>query len=351
MLRIDKISISEGDEFRDYILGNPRTLLYAEPRFMVLIAEHLSALPFWLVARRGNVIVGLLPFLVKEGPLGPAYNSLAYYGSNGGVIQNASDTEAKVALIEAFYCDAKDACAVSATIITNPLECDAEFYDKQTGYTFRDERIGQITHFPLIARDDDLVTHFQDPRPRNIRRAIKEGVKTDKGHKESLNFLYSTHVDNITAIGGLPKARSFFEAIEKHMVPEDWAIFTATIQGKPIAALLLFYFNKTVEYFTPVIVEEYRHTQALSLTIYAAMQDAIKKGYANWNWGGTWLSQGGVYDFKKRWGTTEYRYFYYTRLYNSLLTTCEPVYLQEHYPGFFLIPYKNLAGDKEISHA
>ena len=106
------------------------------------------------------------------------------------------------------------------------------------------------------------------------------------------------------------------------MEQNQWAIFTAFLGDKPIAALLVFYFNKTVEYFTPVIDESYRSTQSLALVIYEAMRDSIFNGFSNWNWGGTWLTQGGVYDFKKRWGTTEYRYYYFTRVFHDDLQRC-----------------------------
>lgn len=340
MTNITTFAGAGGQEFRDYILRNPSTLLYSEPRFLELVAEHVGARCAWLVARRKGEIVGLLPFLEKDGPLGPAFNSLAYYGSNGGVIQANQDTDSKSALIDAFYNMAADAKAASATIISNPLEDDFDFYDVHVPHDFRDERIGQITHLP--SSDESLIAKFEDPRPRNIRRAIKEGVAVARGTTEALEFLVNTHAANMAAIGGLAKKRSFFDAIPTKMQRGDWAVFTASLDGKPIAALLVFYFNRTVEYFTPVIIESHRNTQALALTIYEAMRDAIQRGFTNWNWGGTWLSQGGVYDFKKRWGTSEYRYFYYTRVFNAELKTSKPAYLLEHYPGFYLVPFNRL---------
>ncbi len=340
MLEITKIKGVGGNEFRDFTLNNPNTLLYVEPRFLSLIENELDAESYWLVARRNKIITGLLPYLVKNGPLGPALNSLPYYGSNGGVIQSDMDLESKSGLISAFYREAKSVKAVSATIITNPLEKDGGFYEANIEYTCKDERIGLITHFPT--NKSDLIRNFDDPRPRNIRRAIREGVSVQQGGRELLNFLYETHIENMKAIGGRPKNRRFFEAINNHMESNDWSVFAAYLDGVHVAALLLFYFNKTVEYFTPVLVDEYRNTQALSLIIYEAMQDAISKGFKQWNWGGTWLSQGGVYDFKKRWGTTEYRYYYYTQVYNNRLRECSASYLLDCYPGFFLIPFAEL---------
>lgn len=340
MIDITKVA-DGGGEFREYVLRNPHTLAYTEPRFLRLVSEHLEARYSWLVARRKETITGLLPFLVKDGPVGPVFNSLAYYGSNGGVIQIEQDIESKAGLVDAFYAEAAAANAASATIITNPLEGDSEFYDAHAGHDYRDVRIGQITHFPAHA--ENLLHSFEDPRPRNIRRAIKEGITVVRGGTEALDFLYQTHIDNMAAIGGMAKRRTFFDAIPAKMDASDWAVFTASLDGQPIAALLLFYFNKTVEYFTPVIVEQHRNTQALALTIYEAMLDAMARGFNNWNWGGTWLSQGGVYDFKRRWGTAEYSYYYYTRIYNRKLLVCKPTFLLEHYPGFFLIPFNQLA--------
>ncbi len=328
-------------EIRKYILKNPHTFVYSEPRFLQLVSEHLGAYCRWIVAHRGEEISGILPYLVKEGPLGPVFNSLAYYGSNGGVIQAEKDHNSLIAVVDAFYKVAANSNAVSATIISNPLECNNDIYEACAKHDFRDKRIGQFTHLPK--KVDDLLTQFDDPRPRNIRRAIREGVSVRKGAAEALDFLYSTHVDNMRSIGGLAKKREFFDAIPANMQGGDWTIFTASLNEKPIAALLLFYFNRTVEYFTPVIIHSHRNTQALALVIYEAMNDAIHRGFANWNWGGTWLDQGGVYDFKKRWGTSEYPYFYYTKVFKRELSLCQQYYLLEQYPGFYLIPFAYLS--------
>ena len=126
-------------------------------------------------------------------------------------------------------------------------------------------------------------------------------------------------------------------------MPSDmWSIYVGSKDGVPVSALLLFYFNGTVEYFTPVIKSEHRNTQALALVIFQAMKDAVKnRGCKNWNWGGTWLSQTGVYDFKKRWGTTDYPYYYYTKLFNEEVKSSSKDTMQR-LPGFFVLPFSEL---------
>lgn len=344
MLTIERFDDVWSDFDSDaYARRNPNSLLYVSQRYIDLTAGHLDARPSWLVARRGADVVGYLPFMTKEGPLGPVVNSMAYYGSNGSVVQAECDDQAKAALIERFYDDAAQDGACSATLITNPLEHDAEFYEGHCRATYRDERIGQITQLPSADAKDTLMSLFSNPRPRNIRRAMKEGIQVEARQDDAaLDFLFKTHVVNMEAIGGLSKSWSFFADTKAKMAPEDWTIYVATLDGEPISALLLFYFNKTVEYFTPVTVERFRNAQPLALIVHDAMLDAIDAGFAYWNWGGTWKSQGGVYDYKKRWGTTDHPYFYYVRLLNEAVLQQAPDALLEQYPGFYVLPFGEL---------
>ena len=331
------------DEVETFVENISTSLIYGTPRFMKMLVDHLSATAKWLLLRKDGQIIAALPYLIKEGELGPVYNSLAYYGSNGGVILlNSQDLESRRLLVEFFYELAERESAAAATIISNPLE-EFATYELFSKFDFRDERIGQITHLPSVVDSLELMRIFSDPRPRNIRKAIREGVTvSSECSQRSIDFLYNTQAENMRAIGGLAKRRSFFDGISSYFDETDWNIFVGSLNGEPIVALLLFYHNETVEYFTPVIVEEFRSSQALALVVYEAMQDAIVKGYKNWNWGGTWLSQGGVYDFKKKWGTTDYPYFYYTRIFNQSLRKATREELLSHYEGFFVLPFSQV---------
>ena len=84
-------------------------------------------------------------------------------------------------------------------------------------------------------------------------------------------------------IGGLAKASRFFALITKFFRPSiDFNIYVARKENDKIAVLLLFYFNQTVEYFTPVVVHENRPDQPLAGIIFEAMSDAINRGYRWW---------------------------------------------------------------------
>ena len=94
--------------------------------------------------------------------------------------------------------------------------------------------------------------------------------------------------------------------------------------------------------YTPVIVEEHREKQPLSLLIFEAMKDASKEGYKLWNWGGTWLTQDGVYRFKSRWGTKDINYYYYTKINSERIYHCSKEELLNEYNDVFVIPFSHL---------
>ena len=80
----------------------------------------------------------------------------------------------------------------------------------------------------------------------------------------------------------------------------------------------------------------------MALLIHEAMKDAAVRGYQYWNWGGTWLTQSGVYDFKKKWGTKDYPYYYYTQVNNEKILYLRKEDLLETFPGFFVVPFNQL---------
>ena len=155
--------------------------------------------------------------------------------------------------------------------------------------------------------------------------------------------LYDIHKKNMESIGGLAKQKSFFELLPKYFLPEkDYNIYIARKEGSLIAALLLFYFNETVEYFTPTIVEQYRTLQPLSIIIINAAEQAAIRNYKWWNWGGTWDTQTGVYRFKKKWAALENKYYYYTQVNDDSILRCTPKEILERYPSFYIIPFNEL---------
>ncbi|NIM39996.1 MAG: GNAT family N-acetyltransferase [Hydrogenophaga sp.] len=332
------------DAIEAFVYSDPRTLIYASPAYIGLVAAETQSHPHWLTAQDASGLRAALPLLVKRGALGPVINSLAFYGSNGGAIVPDGDQQAWLAVVRAFDAFGERIGAVASTLITNPLVEDHTLYEANLPHDLRDERIGQFTVFPQDRQAVSLMALFDDPRPRNIRKAQRSGLKVSRSQSDdAIAFLHATHDQNIRSINGLPKRLDFFQRLATSLPRDAWTIYLAEQDGERVAALLLLYGNQTVEYFTPCVVEKHRSSQALPLLIHDAMVDAMACGYRQWNWGGTWLTQDGVYAFKKKWGTRDIRYHYFTRLRSAdLLATTRDTLLRE-YPGFYVLPFSALA--------
>lgn len=331
------LTSSLDEEYERYVSEHEAGLLYYSSAYRRLLEGTVRGESCYLVARRHGRICGVMPVFRQAGPYGTVVNALPYFGSHGAPI--ADDAAAETALLQAFGELASSSDVASATVIGNPMS------PPRTRPTFDvvDERIGQLT--PIDFADDHgerLMEAYHSKTRNMIRKAEKEGVLVERDD-DAFEFLLEVHRENMAAKGGLPKENAFFERLAScFSAGSGYRIYTASIDGERVAALLLLYYNGVVEYFTPVIRVEHRSSQPLSLIIFEAMADAAQRGYRLWNWGGTWPSQESLHRFKKRWGTVDRPYTYYVRVNNPTLREATPDELLAAYPDAYVLPFSQL---------
>ena len=340
-MQIERLSPALSELYESFLLDRPHTLLYQSWRYQSLLLELLACRQETLLAldEQGSILASL-PLMAMDGRFGTVLNSLPYYGSNGGLI--GEDPTARAALAQAYMNLTLQESTAAATFIENPLEPrrQAELLPCQ----LMDERIGQFTPLPQgETAPQALMASFHYKTRNMVRKAEKLGVQVEVNN-EAMPFLVEVHEENMREIGGQAKSRNFFSAIPQHFRPDlDYRVYQARVGGEAAAALLVFYYNRTVEYYTPVVRKEHRDSQALSAIIFKAMCDAAQAGYCWWNWGGTWLSQDGVYRFKSRWGTEDKRYRYCIKIGNPALLQAKRSDLLAAYPNFFTVPFSALS--------
>lgn len=338
-MRVERLQAEFADRYDDFLLSRPETLLYQSWRYQRLLVELLGCAQEGLLAvDASGGVRAALPLMSMEGPFGKVVNSLPFYGSNGGLI--GDDAEACEALSTEYARLVGSEGIATATVVENPL---APGRTASLMHDLTDERIGQLT--PLPGSGDvaeSLMQSFHSKTRNMVRKADKLGVEVHVD-QEAMPFIISVHEENMREIGGIAKSRAFFEAIPRRFRPgQDYRIYLGCVDGSPAAALLVFLFNRTAEYFTPVVLKEKRETQALSAVVYRAMQDAARQGCLWWNWGGTWLTQDGVHRFKSRWGTEDRRYRYFTAVRSEAVLRASPGELRRAYPNFFVVPFSAL---------
>lgn len=339
MIRIEVLSANFAERYEAFVLAQPNTLLYQSWSYQRLLVRLLGCRQQSLLALDGHgSILAVLPLMAMDGPLGSVLNSLPFFGSNGGII--GQNLDARAQLLRTYSEMAHASGIAAATIIENPLSPEnAEELD----HDLIDERIGQMTPLPVAGdRKAALMQSFHHKTRNMIRKAEKLGVETSVDN-EAMPFLVAVHEENMREIRGMSKSTSFFNSLPQYFRPgHDYRLYVARLNGDAVAAVLVFFYNRTVEYYTPVLRKQYRESQALSAAIFRAMYDAACLGYVWWNWGGTWRSQEGVYRFKSRWGTQDLPYRYFVTVNNPEVMNADRADLLAAYPSFFTVPFSKL---------
>ncbi len=333
-MQIEILDKSRYTEYEDFLCAHEYSLFYHSTRYKDFLEDLLGCESRYLLAYDNGKIVGTLPLMIKDGPLGKVVNSLPYYGSNGGLIGN--NTIVHQALFNEYNRFIASSNVVSATVIENPLN----LLGTPPIHNMKDSRIGQLTSIGNYGNYEDAVFKIIDGNRRNeIRRAQKHEVTVIEDNSQ-IDFIRSMHQNEMKKHNRKFKTDDFFCKIHKYFEPgEDFKIFVAYRENRPVAGLLMFYFNKTAEYFTPVVLEQERIHQPMSLILYHALLDAMKHNFKWFNWGGTWHTQEGVYRFKKQMGSVDYPYQYYTYVKKPEILNKSSEEILELYSDFYVFNF------------
>lgn len=356
MLTVEILGAGAAQEYEEFLHRSPASLLFASFKHRAFLQRVLEdAQSYYLVARQEGRIVGALPvFIRRHAVFGSVANSLPFFGSNGGLLlETGSNADSPVgrALLGAWLDLCRDQQVAAGTLISSPLAEHHAFYQAQIAPDCLDYRIGQITELPasLLGShngNEPLMESFHYKTRNSVRKAQKSDLDViSEAGSSAMRDLWEIHRENMASINGQAKPMRVFEEIEQVFeYGQDYKIYRAQREGKLVASLLVFFYNKTAEYYTPCTVAEYREFQPMSLLIYEAMKEAVERGCRYWNWGGTWVTQSGVYQFKKRWGTTDYPYWYYTKVFDRGILSRSAGELLQAFPYFYVVPFSKLAG-------
>lgn len=351
MITIDVLSPAHEAAYTRLLLGDRRSLIYSTPEYRDFLRQVAGGEPHYLVALdQSGQLVGGLPLFRKAVPgFGVVINSLPWYGSHGGVSVSAGASDkVRGALLESYRMLVDDPDVLTATLISSPFdESENSAYEKALAPTTLDQRTGQITELP--AAGSSVTASLEAlliQKTRNLaRKSRKQGfVLSEEDSDSAWEFLCRVHEENMLAIGGKAKPRGHFDALRRKL-PETWRrLSVACLDGEPVAALLLLYFNKTVEYFTPVVRQQYRSLQPLSFLIWHGMVDAVERGFHWWNWGGTWISQRSLHHFKAGWGARDhpYRYFIHASERGMAALHADRGTVAAAFPYYYVFPFDQL---------
>nr|HOO46683.1 GNAT family N-acetyltransferase [Deltaproteobacteria bacterium] len=312
MTELSTLTMTDYQEYSLFIQRLAHSMYYASTDFKDILEHEFEMKSSYGILRLDGRIIGAIPCFIKDNEShGAVLNSLPFFGSNGGLVMDPDyDTPEHRSLLINYLLNVSNTFGcISTVVITSPFETNHDVYRNHFCPDLMDYRIGQITELK-----SDNISAFSNMRVRGIKKAIKSGVRlriADCASPEELELFHEMHHSNMIRIGGVIKPFTFLQKINASPYSR---FLWAELDGQIIAGLLCLFFNKTVEYYIPVFDEDHKNLHGLSLAIWHGMDEAFREGYRYWNFGGTWLSQEGVYTFKDNFGTQDFPYTYYVKL-------------------------------------
>lgn len=348
-IEIREISASETVAYDIFVNRCPGSLIYGSRTYLdFLDRELLGATKYILGAYCQGKLVGILPsFLSPPSSYGRVLNSLPFFGSHGGPIiaqEEPGAGDIATFLIQEFFALAIKLNAVAATLVENPYFSVVDFLPNYPQVKIS-HRVSQISSLPEARNIDEAKEQLLHACHLKTRNAIRKGLKSfdqiviEQGD-EALEWLQYEHEVSIRNLGGVPKSLGTFNRLRDSFRPNgDFHLSIAYSGSDRIAGLLLLTHGDSVEYFTPVVPIRFRDQQALSAMIFERMAAFACRGYRRWNWGGTWISQDGVYRFKSRFGSVDRPYRYYSAVFDHSFTAVPTKDLIARFPSFFVYPF------------
>lgn len=338
-MTVEILSLTAAREqaYAEFVAAHPAALISYTLAYRDLLVDLLGCAPRYAVALRDDVVIGVMPLMNMDGARGAVLNSLPFFGSNGGPL--ATDHAASRALCDWYAGEARAEGVLAATVIANPLEPP----DTEIGADLEDMRVGHIT--PLAGAGDvpaRISAVIDGSARRNVAKAQRCGARVSIA-TDGFEQLESLHRRSMEAIGAQVKEPAFFEAVARHFRPgRDFDLYVAHIDAEAVAALLVFYCGVTVDYYVPAVSPEHRSEQPMAAILLQAMTDAAQRGFAHWNWGGSWPGHESLQRFKAKWGGVRREYRYATTLNDRDVLNARPEEILAAYPGFFVVPFAHL---------
>lgn len=321
----------EGNELVQYSASYLEFLRASLPGASIEVLEH----------RTGGELDGILPVVIlRHAEYGTVINSLPFFGSHGGPFAAKSSAVIRTALLRALIDLAEGLDAASSTLIENPFHPLNDEEIAASRHTVTDDRIGQFTAIQAGGVVEAALLETFHVKTRNsVRKGLKLSLAVERREDEaSWRWMQGVHAKSITSMGGLPKSMAVFNSL-RHSFGSDASLHLGSIDGQTVCGLVSIRYRNTMEYFTPVVVEKWKETQALSALIFRRMTEAAREGCTLWNWGGTWRSQEGVYRFKSRWGAVDRPYRYLNWVRKPEILSVPVLTLQQAFPYFYIHKY------------
>jgi serine/alanine adding enzyme len=249
----------------------------------------------YLVARRGNEIVGVLPLVyVRSAAFGKYLVSMPYLNAGGPL----GDAEA---------CDALNLAAVALAKERNAsvveYRCTSES-SLEMDYTI--DKVACV--MPLPETSEQLWKNFPAKLRSQVRRPQKEGI-TAKFGTDQIDAFFGVFARNMRDLGSPTHSKHFFRILAEEFGAHVWFV-AAYKDATPVAAGCAIQWRGEVEMTWASALREFNSMSPNMLIYSAVMERGVAEGLTRFNFGRC-TPDTGSHRFKKQWGSTDVPLYWY----------------------------------------
>lgn len=305
MLQIKRLSapdLAQAQRWDEFVFACPQATFFHRAAWLRLVEQVFGHQGFFLYAERDGLIEGVLPLAeVKSRLFGHALVSLPF-AVYGGVA--ARTEEAATALEQEAQAIAQRLGAAHLEL-RNTAPRHADWPSQDLYVTFRKE---------ILPEEEANLLAI----PRKQRAMVRKGIKNELLSQidAGVDRFFELYADNVHRHGTPAMPKRYFEALLREFGSDAEVLVVSDASGRPLSAVLSFYFRDEVLPYYAGDAEAARDLAANDFKYWELMRRACARGIKLFDYGRS--KQGtGSYSFKKNWGfeptPLHYEYCLYKR--------------------------------------
>lgn len=304
--------------------GCPNAFMQQSTYWAEVIKDLGPDKPIFLLCNDMGEDIAGLPLYLYEHELGNILTSVPQPGPLGGIFYKESTSKEKVNEIHRCLLSyaieiAKRYHCITLTLITNPFYDDIDLYEKYLVPHFVFENFTQYIPLTKIFKGDAIILPDYNRRSnitRNLRRGKDFGYSIKFcENQEQLRNWYQIHQQRHTELGAVPLNYYLFENIFELLVPRNKAqLILVEHEGEIISGCFFIYHKKVMDVFMLSMNSEYARHGVNYVNINYSIHWAKELGTDIYNWQSSQNRAGGVYHYKKQWGSIDSTYYFVTKL-------------------------------------
>lgn len=257
-----------------------------------ILKASLGHEPYFLAARRGGEVTGLLPLVFVRSVLFGRFLVGLSYLNTGGVLSDCPESTQR--LIDR-------AVRLADELKVRHLELRGE---REIAHQQLTEKMTAKVHMrlPLPSTTDHLMSGFKSKLRSQVKKALCNGQTVTWGAEDLLADFYYVFSRNMRDLGTPVFPRALFQEMLRHF-RGDAELCVVQQDGQPAAGALLLHGAGTTQVPSASALRQFNSTNANMRMYWHLLERAIQRGQSCFDFGRS-TADSGTYKFKEQWGAS-----------------------------------------------